>query len=218
MAKTLEVVKFRDVIRVSEITRFVPNLASPTIEIHGSDFSSVDSVSINEVPVPDFFIINRTTLWAQLPQGATSLRTISVLSSNFTKTAEGSLVSFELGTKSRAVSGILRLTQLFTKWLLQSTNSDVFNPGRGGGLQDLASRMISTHKTDPLLGSISRAVEKTANEIRSTQVQASRLPLSERLLAATLVDVNVSTDLMEARARIQIDSVAGDSAVSAFQL
>lgn len=218
MAKTLEVIKFRDVIRVSGITRFVPNLVDPTIELTGEDFSSVESVSINDVPAPEFFIVNQTTIWAQLPDGQGSIRSISVLSGSFTRTALASLVSFKIGTKTKGIEGVLKLTQLFTKWILQSPGSDVFNPERGGGLQDLAGRMSSTHKLDPILGSITRAVEKTANEIRRAQLNVGRLPLSERLLAATLVDVAVAAPLQEARAKVRIDNMAGDSAVSALQL
>jgi hypothetical protein len=214
VAKTLEVVKYRDIVRVTSIQRFVPNLPAPTIEIIGEDFSSVEQVSINDIPVPEFFVVNRTTLWAQLPEDAKAIRTISVVSSNFTRTAEASLVEFKIGTKPKTISGILKLTQLFTKWLLQSPTSDIFNPERGGGLQDFVGRLVSTHKIDPILGSITRAVEKTANEIRRSQINAGRLPLSERLLAATLIDVSVASGLMEARAKVRIDSMAGDSAIN----
>jgi hypothetical protein len=218
VAKTLEVIKFRDIIRVASITRFVPNLLDPTIELTGEDFSSVESVSINDVPAPEFFIVNQSTIWAQLPDGQESIRTVSVVSANFTRTALASIIDFKIGTKTKGIEGVLKLTQLFTKWILQSPGTDVYNPERGGGLQDIAGRMSSTHKVDPILGSIARSVEKTANEIRRAQLAVGRLPLSERLLAATLVDVAVAAPLQEARAKVRIDNMAGDSAVSAMQL
>ena len=218
MAKTLEVIKFRDVVRVTSITQYVANLLSPTIEVVGEDFTSVESVSVNDISSPAFFILNQNTMWIQLPEGLETIKSISVVSSNFTRTALASLLAFRLGTKPKAIDGVLKLTQLFTKWILQSPGSDVFNPERGGGLQDLVGRLVSTNKVDPVLGALTNSVDKTATEIRRAQLAVGRLPLSERLLAATLIDVNVAAPLMEARAKVKIDNMAGSSAVSAIQL
>ncbi len=217
MAATIEVIKLRDVIRVRAIPRFVPDLPR-TIELKGEDFRAAENVMINDVNAKEFLIVNPTTIWAQLPDGVTAIRTVSVLSSNFTKTAEASKVEFRFGTKTKKVDGILKLVQIFSKILLQSPGSDIFNPSDGGGLQDLVGLVVSTHRSEPVLAAISKAVSVTAQQIRRSQTGLSGLSLSERLLSATVVDLSMQRNTDEARARVQIDSVAGQSAVAAFDL
>lgn len=217
MAVTIEVLKFRDVIQVTGIPRFVPGLRR-TVELFGTDFASAEQVFINDIQVIEFVIVNRTTIWAQLPDGVDALQTVSVLSSNFTKTAIASKVIFQFGTKTRTVDGILKLVQLFTKQLLKTQGSDIFARNDGGGLQAVTGLITSTHRTDPILSAITKCVSVTAQQIRKNQLSVSGLPMSERLLAANVVDLQMDRTVDEARARIQIDSVAGQSAVTALDL
>ena len=49
-------------------------------------------------------------------------------------------------------------------------------------------------------------------------ISLGRLPLNERLLSPTLIDLNIFREQMEAHARIRIDSAAGQSAISALTL
>jgi K+-transporting ATPase c subunit len=218
MAKQLEVVKFRDIIRANTISKIIPGLPNPTLEIFGEDFSSVESILINDLPSPEFFIVSKTTVWVELPVNAGPIDSIVVLSSDFTKTAEASSIQFKIGSKTKTVEGILKLTQLFTKWLLQSPGTDIFNMSRGGGLQDIVGQVTSAAVNSPVLGAIARAVDKTTQEIRTAQNSVGRLPLNERLLSASLLDVGVLPELQEARARVQVDSVAGQRAISTLSL
>lgn len=215
----LEVIKFRDLIPIQSIPRYVPGFDVPTIEIFGEDFSSVEKILVNESPSPEFIIINKHSLYVQLPLSAqTSISTIEVLSSKFTRTTQSSKVSYELGDKTRTVSGILKLIQLFVKWIMQSPNSDIFNPERGGGLQELVGNFSSTKQMDRILSSLTRAVGNTTTQIRAAQTNIPGLPLNERLLSAEIVDLDVYAQQMEARARVSLRSVSGDQALASLEL
>jgi hypothetical protein len=219
MAKCLEVIKFRDIARVKKINRFVSGQVWPTVELQGDDFTSVEKVYINDVEVQAFTVINNTTMWALVPNIALqSLNSVEVVSSRFTKTNVASRVIFEIGTRPKTLDGILRLVQLYTKWLLQSPGSDIFNPTRGGGMQDIVGTLVDIDRMDHVLSSVTRAVENTSKQIRAAQAVAKGLPLSERLLEATLVDMNKIQERMEIQARINIISMAGDEAISALAL
>ena len=219
MAYQLEVIKFRDIVPISKISRFVPNLPELTIEIVGDDFSSVEEVLINEMRAPEFIILNKNTLWAQLPVAAQQqISTVEVLSSNFTKSLTSSKIQFKLGDKTRAVSGILKLVQLFTKWMLQSPGSDVFDPSRGGGLQQLIGTALTSRRMEPVMSAITRSVGDTVSQIRTVQTGQSGLPMNERLLSATVTSINVFEAQMEARAVIDIQNMAGENALSSLQL
>jgi hypothetical protein len=219
MAKQLEVVRYRDLVPVSNIPRFVPGLGYPTIEIIGDDFSSVERILVNEVNAPEFIILTKHKMYVQLPPAAYErITTIEVLSSKFTKNSEGSKVSYELGSKTRTVEGILKLVQLFMKWMLQSPGSDIFNLDRGGGLQDMAGRLISNRTMDTIVSAVSRAVTSTTSQIRTAQNNVRGLPASERLLSADLVDISVFDKQMQAQVKVKITSVAGADAVSSLEL
>ena len=219
MTVQLEIVRFRDLLTVEAIPRFVPGLPSPTVEIKGEDFRSVEEVRINEVPAPEFMVVNRNTLWAVLPGAAQSgIKTIEVLSSNFTKTNRFSKLDFQIGNKSRKTEGILKLVQLFTMWLLKSPGTDIFKPDQGGGLQEIVGKITSTRNMAPILSAVTRSVQTTTTQIRAAQLNQSQLPIDERLLSAEVIDLNIYEEQMEARLKIRVNSVAGRKAVAELGL
>jgi hypothetical protein len=218
MSVQLEVIKFRDLIAVSAIPRFVPNVEVPTLELIGEDFNSVESVFINEIKVPEFIILNKTKMWAQLPNSVTAIQSVEVISSDFTVTGKNSRIDFRIGNTSKRVTGVLKLTQLFTKWMLQSPGSDIFNPEYGGGLQQVVGSLAGKRKIDSIIAAVSRAIDQTASQIRSAQSNGGSIPLSERLLSASLLDASVFDDRMQAIVRVQLTSMTGDSALSALSL
>lgn len=219
MAVQLEVVKYRDLLQVHSIPRVIPGVSPLTIEVKGVDFSTVAEVIINSVPSPEFVIINKQTMWVQLPDAAQNgISTIEVLSSKFTRTIAASKVLFQLGDKTRAISGLPKLVQLFVKWLLQSPGSDIYDPSRGGGLQAIVGRINSTRDMKAVTASITRAVDATVTQVRNSQVNQTKLAMSERLLSASLQDINVFEKQMEARARVRIISMAGPEAVAEIGL
>lgn len=216
----LEVVKYRDLAGIKELSRFVPGTSLPTLEILGEDFDNVEEVYINEVLSPEFIIVNRTTLWAVLPIGArNSISTVEVISSTFTKTAVASKLQFKIGTTPKRVTGILRLVQLFTKWMLQTPGSDIFNREMGGGLQELVGKVQTTKGMEPVMSAIAQAIDRTTTQIRTSQLRSTgTLSADERLLSAALVDFGIFEGKMEAQARVKIRAVSGQAAVTNLSL
>jgi hypothetical protein len=216
MTVQLEVIKFKDLVPILGIPRFVdvfgPNI--PTIEIVGSDFSSVEKVIINELPAPEFIIVSKTKIYAQLPRETRKISSISVLSSKFTRSTRASKILFEIGDKTKEASGIQKLLQLFIKWMLQSPGSDMFNPERGGGLQDLVGNVATGRQMGPVLATVTRAVQNTVSQMRNSQLQFPQLPLSERLLSAEVISLDVFEAQMQARLKVELRSVAGKKAVA----
>ena len=219
MAKQLEVIKFRDLIPIESIPQFVPGFEFPTLEIKGEDFRNVDRVLINEMSSPEFIIVNKHTIYVQLPPAAEkSITNIEVISSNFTKTNSYSAIQYEIGNKTRTVSGLMKLVQLFVKWMLQSPGSDMFNPERGGGMQELVGKIQTSRTMDSIASTISRSVKNTVTQIRAVQVNVQGLPLNERLLSAEVTDLQVFEKQMESRVKVNILSAAGKEAVAALEL
>ena len=218
MASQLEVVRFRDLIEVLSIPRFVPGIDPPVLEVKGEDFRSVERVLINDITSPEFIIINQKTLYVQLPENVEKINTIEVLSSGFTRSTSSSKLSYEIGPKTRKVEGILKLMQLFIKWLMQTPGSDIFNPERGGGLLSMVGNMGTGRKMDSVIGAVTRSVQTTVSQMRATQITAIGLPLSEQLLSAEVVDFDIFERQMEVRVKVQLVSMAGREAAMALEL
>lgn len=218
MAHTLEVIRFRDLLEVTAVPGFVPGLDPPTLIVRGADLSSAEVILLNEMPSPEFMIVNKTTVYAQVPAGMERLATVEVLSSDFTRTETASKVQYEIGDTTRRTEGILKLVQLFMKWVLQSPGSDIFTPSRGGGLQQVVGQISTTRDMKPIFATITRAIGNTVSQIRSAQMAVPNLPVDERLLSAQLVNIDVYEAQMQARARVIIRSLGGAEAVSGLVL
>lgn len=218
MALSLEVIKFRDILRVESIPRLIPGAPVTTVELKGEDFNSADVVTINDMLSPAFIIVNKHTIFAELPEHVRQISKVAVLSSRFTTTGEASQVVFQVGKKTRSVTGVLKLTQLFIKILLTTPGRDVFDKSIGGGLLDLVGQVTSVSRSDKALAAVAKAVSNTAAQIKRTQLNVSKLPLNERLLSAELIDLRMLKGTDEARARVQITSVAGVVGVAAVEL
>jgi len=214
---SLEVIRFRDIVAATHVD-LVPDLLPITVALTGEDFTSAETVQINDIEVPTFIIVNKTTIWAEIPANTGSIDSVSVLSSKFTKTATASLVQFQVGNQTRLTSGVLKLSQLFIKWLLQSPGSDIFNPERGGGVQALIGSTIASGNLNPVLAGLTHSISKTEAEIQEAQLSGDALPLAERLLSATILDLKVIDVLMEARVRIRVMSMTGEDAISSVAL
>lgn len=218
MALSLEVVKFRDILRVDSIPRLITGAPSLTVELKGEDFNSADIVSINDIPSPAFIITDKHTILAELPEHVKQISKVSILSSRFTTTGEASQVVFKVGSKTRTVTGVLKLTQLFIKILLTTPGRDIFDPDLGGGLLGLVGQITSISRSDRSLAAVAQAVSTTASQVKRSQMNVSNLPLNERLLSAELVDLRMIQGTDEVRARVQITSVAGVVGVAAVAL
>ena len=216
MSIQLEVVKFRDLVPVQSMPRFVEAFGAenPAVEITGEDFRSVEKVLINDIPAPEFIIVSKHKMYVQLPRDTRKVSSVSVLSSKFTRSTTASKLNFEIGDKTKTISGIQKLMQLFTMWLLQSPGSDIFNPERGGGLQEMVGVIGTSRNMGPVLATVTRAVQNTVTQMRSAQARVSGLPLSEKILSADVVGIDVFEAQMQARLKVNLRSVAGQAAVT----
>jgi len=216
----LEVLKFRDIVRVTSIPRVIQeDGVNPSLEMVGEDFSSVEQVFFNDVASPGFIILSKHKMIAELPAGVRrNIRTVEVLSSLFTGTAEASKVLFEMGDRTCNITGLLRLMQLYVMWLLKTPGSDIFRPDDGGGLLRMAGQLATGRSMSPLLSGVTQAVERTTDQIRNMQSNVRSLPASERLLDASCLGVDANAQDTSVSASIIIDNVLGEQATSLIDL
>src|SRR4030042_5885706 len=104
----IEVIKFRDILPVRNVSGFVQGTSQPTLIGVGTDFSKADKVFINHIECPSFQVVNKTTIHAVVPAGQEGdLRSIAIVSYEFNRMTERSIIEYEIGNHPRLLKGIL---------------------------------------------------------------------------------------------------------------
>ena len=222
MAVDFQVVFPQESIRLNTI-RLSPRspLGIPrSLDVHGTDFRSVDQVLINDIPSPDLIILSKHRLIAQLPntlQKVPNIISVSVLSRQLTVTSR-SLIRFRISDSPGRVQGILRLIQLFLKILLTTPGSDIFNRRTGGGALANIGETFGADEGGGIISDFIISVDTTARQIVSSQGRDPRLPRDERLLSARVTSAGFNRELGAIIATVELTSQAGRAALANLEL
>lgn len=213
MAVDLQTVFPQDVIAVTKSSFSTLNGAL-ALSILGDDFRAVDEVHVNDLTCPDFLVMSRTKLVAQLPdnlQESPTISTIVVLSRTLMATAK-SLLRFRIGDTPGAVSGVMRLLQLFVKLLLSNPGTDIFNKTTGGGALRNVGASFGAGDAQAIKADFVIAVDRVARHIVGLQSRNGALPRDERLLSARLTGATFSRATGSLFVNIEVLSQLGTSA------
>lgn len=166
---------------VRELSLYEPR----ALDIRGTDFGAVDEVEINDHASPNWTVIGRQRILAQVPtvEAAKEIYSVSVISNRLTFTKE-SVLKFRVGTTPGRVTGMMRLIQLFVKILLTTPGTDIWAPRLGGGMLDKIGGHSNKDEGKGLVGDVAISVDTTTKQILSLQAQEGNLPPTERLLTA----------------------------------
>jgi hypothetical protein len=181
-----------------------------TLDVRGADFSSVDEVLINDSPAPNFSVLGRKRLLAQVPTpvGTNHIYSVSVISNRLAVTRE-SLLRFRIGDTPGKVTGMLLLLQLFVKILLTTPGTDIFSPRLGGGLLAKTGQYTGKDEGKGLVGDVVIAVDNTSRQIISLQSRNSSIPSNERLLAANVISARYTQHDLSLQVEIELLNQAG---------
>lgn len=213
MAVDLQTVFPQDVITVAKSSFSTLNGAL-ALDILGDDFRDADEVRVNDITCPDFLVKSRTRLVAQLPdsmQNSPTINTIVVLSRTLMVTAK-SLLRFRIGDTPGAVSGVMRLLQLFVKLLLSDPGTDIFNKNLGGGALKNIGTSFSAGDAQAIKADFVIAVDRVSRHIVGLQSRNGTLPRDERLLNARLTGATFSRVTGSLFVNIEVLSQLGTSA------
>lgn len=214
----LQVIFLQDVLPITSVTN-AAGVLPRTLDLRGADFRTAESVTINEEPSPEFMILNKTQILAQVPVSQTSsiIRTVSVVSSRFTAT-ERSIIKFKLSNHSKTVTGLQALVQIFLKLLLQSPKSDVFAPNLGGGVLNFVGKSVGRNNPGQIISDLTLAVNRTRTQIISLQAGIPTLSPDERLATAELMDANFSRRSSALLASIRLIAQSGRKALANLEV
>ena len=214
MAVDFQVVFPQETIRLTSV-KVVPGSSPVLLDVVGEDFSSVDTISINEVDAPSFYIISRNRLLAELPSSVLpqNIRTVTVISQKFVLT-EKSLIRFRVSKVPGKVSGMLRLVQLFLKVLLTTPGSDIFNRKLGGGALKGLGATFNGSASSAITSDFVVSVQNTVRQVVALQNRTSGTPASEKLLNAKVLRANFSPLESALLVTIELTSYTGRAALT----
>jgi len=214
LAVDLQVVFPQETIRLTSV-RVAAGTTPILLDVVGEDFSSIDVVEINEIEAPAFFILSRTRMLVQMPDGlaTTQIRNVTIISRKFVLT-EKSLLRFRVGRVPSKVSGTMRLVQLFLKVLLTTAGTDIFNRKMGGSATKNLSRTFSGKASTAITSDFVVSVQNTVRQITAMQSRTAGLPASEKLLNAKVLKAQFSPLEAALLVTIEVSSQTGRAAIA----
>lgn len=212
--KDLKILTIRDLLPISKV-EFVADLVPLSLMVIGERLDQATSLYINDVEAPEFVVVTKNRIIAQVPASETK-SIISKVAAVAEKPSvdRSSLLHFEMPGTFHSLQGIERLVQHFCKILLQSPGSDKFSPEDGGGLLKIVGRNVSRNDSKSLQASVVGAVSRTRDQLLSSQANNSRIPSDERLLSVITEAVGFDVATTTLRARIALSAVSGRQAVA----
>ena len=214
----IQFIQFQDALRVTGADE-IPDLEPRSLEITGPDFSSAIEVLINEVTSPSYVVASRTKILAEVPDSEKKvpIRGISVLSANFTATAQ-SRIKFKLGQDPRKVTGLRAMMQTFLKVLFTTSGTDAFSTTTGGNGLKGVGRSFNVGQSSNIISDFTIAVRRTEQQVKAMQSRQPRLPDDERLASAKLLNAKFDANLTALLARVELIAQSGKLAFANLEL
>lgn len=188
----IQVVRLSDVLPVTGISR-VPGVVPRSVMIDGNDFENVEQVFLNGSRAPEFVVMSSRQILAQVPEDQLqeTIREAYVLSTRLSFTSR-SVVELSVGVRPQTVSGVLLLVQNFTRTLLRSPDTNIFDRNSGGGLFRQVGKVMGSNSKDRVGAEVAVAVSRTRQQFINAQTPDRRIPPDERLLTAEVIGLSIS--------------------------
>lgn len=193
----------------------VPGLQPRTLQLTGTDFSSVAQVLLNDIPSPSVVVLSKTRLLAQVPeQLVNSIITSASVVTNDLTISPRSLIKFQLSPVTSKVSGILRLVQVFLKVLLTTPGKDIFSPRIGGNALKNIGLTFGEDQGGSIVSDIIVSVDTTKRQIQAIQARDPSIPKDERLLTASVTNAAYNRAEGAMVVSVELVSQAGQAATA----
>jgi len=217
MTYDLQVVEVQSLLDVSRLD-YVPNLVPTSVRIQGGPFVGVDEVRLNDTPSPSFYVQDKFTIVAQVPQGLAGHELRASVTSSNTPFSDKVLLRFRAGKQTRRVQGLPRLVQTFVRLLMMTPGTNLRYPLLGGGLLSVARSAFRPGNGMDLRSAAVLAVRRASEQLISLQATNTRLRREERLMRATVERCAVQPQLGTLLLEISLTSQTGKSFLASVAL
>lgn len=214
----LQFIQFQDALLITGVDE-IPDLSPRSLELSGLDFRNATEVLINESTSPSFVVASKNKILAEVPDAdkAASIRSVSVLSADFTATAQ-SRIRLRLGQDPKKVTGLKAMMQIFLKLLFTTNGTDAFATQLGGsGLKNIG-RSFDIGQGSTIVSDFAIAVRRAEQQIKALQSKQPRLPDDEKLAAARLLNAKFDVSITTLVARVELIAQSGKLAYANLEL
>lgn len=209
--KDFSIIAARVLLKVHSIAP-VRGFTPPSVVVLGDKMNLAQEVLFNGVKVTEFVVSASNRLVVRIPdsQVGKEFTGIQVFSSvNITRTSAA--LSFELIKPFKQVEGIERLVQSWMMVFFTTPGSDVFDTKSGGGVRSIIGKNTNT-RGKGVSADLALAIERTQTELLRLQPKNSRIPLSEKLLSATLSSMDFDSSTTTLNATVSLKNMLGEDA------
>lgn len=173
---------------------------------------------VNDVASPFFQVQSSRRILAEVPAGVSGPQAIvTVISSNLLD-AEHVLLRHRIGSRSKKVSGLPRLLQMYVRILLMTPGTSLLNPRLGGGLLGKVRSSYSHGDVKDMQADVYLAVSKAQEQLITLQAREPHTPRDERLMSAKIVNCSVHPQTRELLVGIELKSQAGRRFLADFAM
>jgi hypothetical protein len=197
-----------------KVTSYAPvrDFSPPAITVLGEEMNKAQEILYNNVEVTEFLIISPRRLLVRIPDSQVGRPLTSLLVSTSSAVSQkDALLSLGVDSPLKTLEGIDRLVQVFMTTFMTTPGSDIFDPDAGGGGQAIIGK--PNEATSSSSAQLSLAVDRTVQQMLRAQAQNTKLPPTERLLSASLSNVEFDQTTTTLRGTVDLRSVAGESAL-----
>ena len=213
----LRVVHRKGVLEVRRTTFL--SLDPPVLQVEGVDLIKADEVRLNDFPAPDFEVVGRNRLEVDVPDNLVDQPITSILVLSARAAGRGSMLFYRISPQSTSApvasgahwGGVDRMVQRFVKRFMSNIGSYP-DFSRGGGIRAQIGANVRATDGSDLRAQISMAIERTARWLREVQGRNPTLTPEEKLVSATMTNVEFNQELGFAGATVILTNEAGTSA------
>lgn len=156
------------------------------LQLTGSDFTQVQRVKVNNLDMP-FTVVSKSEIICTIPENSPTIDQVDVITSA-TTVSRRTYFEYMVGADVQAVQGAQKLIQQFIKLLMTSKGSDIFNPGRGGSLQEFVGTNFAADNPTSLVAQITMRIVQCGFEMAMMQGMAG-IPDDERLISVDVLGI-----------------------------
>jgi len=209
--KDFNIIAVRVLLKIHSIAP-IRGFNPPSVVVLGNQMNLAQEVFYNEVKVSEFVVSAANRLIVRIPdsQVGKEFLGIQVFSSASIAKASAAL-SFELIQPFKQVEGIERLIQTWMMVFFTTPGSDVFDTSSGGGVRSIIGKNTNA-RGKGVSADLALAIERTKTEILKLQSKNSRIPLSEKLLSASLTSMTFDSTSSTLQAVVALKNMLGEQA------
>jgi hypothetical protein len=193
---------------IAPVRGFVP----PSIVVLGDKMNLAQEVYYNGVRASEFVVSAANRLVVRIPDSQVGKDFTGIqVSSTVSITRASAALSFELIQPLHQVEGIERLIQSWMMVFFTTPGSDVFDMKSGGGARSIIGKNTNTQGKG-VSADLALAIDRTQTELIRLQSKNSKIPLSEKLLSATLGAMSFDDKTTTLLATVELKNMLGEQA------